>query len=108
MAAIKVLGRARIYDTGDPPEVECWVHEFEPADRRSGHDWAREHFAECYSEKDLRIMFGLPEAGSFQVLFSGDLDGAKCSNPMEPDEWDEWFDIEEAKHEIFSPEERVD
>lgn len=92
---VKVLGRARIFDTGDPCEVDVWVHELEPMKpgQGGGEAWAREHFSECYTEDQLREMFGLPNVGNFQVLFTGDLDAKKSFNG-EITEYDEWFEID--------------
>lgn len=46
---VEILGRAWVYDTGDPDTVDLWEHEFEPMESgRSGADWACEHLLECH------------------------------------------------------------
>lgn len=95
-----IFGRAWLYGTGDPSRVEVWHHSLEPTDlasgRRSVGEWAHEHFSECYDEDALRELFGLPKEGAFQVLFKGTIDGTMGGSPMDPQEWDEWFDVEEV------------
>lgn len=95
----RIFGRAWLYGTGDPFEVQIWHHSLEPMtiDRRSIDDWAREHFSECYDEAQLREKFGIPECGAFQVLFKGALEGSLGHDG----EWDEWFDVEEVSHETI-------
>ncbi len=99
MTSASVLGRAWVYDTGDPADIELWEHEFEPMDPplRSGAEWARNHLLECYNDERLRELFELPEAGSFQVLFKGTVSGFKCST-VEGDEYDEEFCVDEVKY----------
>ena len=103
MPFVKVLGRAWLWDE-DPADVELWVHDLEPTDvagsLRSGEDWARDHFAECYTDADLRKLFDVPAEGNFQVLFKGKVEGERCGPWEAPDsEWDEWFEVEEVKVE---------
>lgn len=95
MTTAKILGRAWIYDTGDPAAVSVWEHELEPMEamRRSGADWALSYFNDL-PDSDLREMFNLPEKGNFQVLFSGSMWGER-SGYDEP-EWDEGFDLDEG------------
>ena len=102
----KILGRAWIYDTGDPCQVDVWEHELEPMTgrNRSGADWAKEHFNECFSDDSLRKFFNLPATGSFQVLFSGEMSGGPCGG-YEYQEWDEQFDLDEGFKVAEIPEE---
>lgn len=92
----KILGRAWVYDTGDPTEIELWEHQLAPMtldNKISGQEWAKNYFNECLSDKDLRKIFGLPETGNFQVLFSGEMSGGYSG--FEVREWDEQFDLDE-------------
>ena len=102
----QIFGRARIFDTGDPPEFEFWSHEFEDyhsTGRLSSSQWCSEHFEMCYSEADLRELFSLPATGSFQVLFKGKL-WSERTNSMDGEYYDEGFDVDEAINQVIEME----
>lgn len=101
-AKATVFGRAWVFDD-DHCQIEVWEHEFEPQDigARSGAGWAHEHLCECYSNKDLRELFGLPPEGNFQVMFKGTITGGMSG--YECQEWEEDFDLEEVKYQLVSP-----
>ncbi len=104
----KILGRAWIYDTGDPFEIELWEHKIEPMTlgKRSGADWAREYFCECFNDTDIRKFFKLPLCeGNFQVVFSGEMTGCMSGGaPWDGQEWDEQFDLDEGFEVVEIPE----
>lgn len=99
MSTANVEGRIYFYDTGDPFDIEVWKYELEPMDGmgRSSADWAREHLCECHTDEDLREMFDLPEDGNWQVIFKGTLRGFRCGNPMDGEDWDEEFEVDECQ-----------
>lgn len=99
-ASPTIYGRAWVYDTGDPVEMEFWCHELEPMEGRKlpCAEWARIYFAECMSEDDIRELFDLPAVGSYQVLFSGTMEAETTLSLDVGEDCDEWFDLEKHEH----------
>jgi hypothetical protein len=93
----RIYGRIWFFGDEDGYDVETWEQKLEPmtGNLRSGADRAREHFGECYVEADLRKLLEVPAQGAYQVVFSGDLIGDRVGGaPWDPEEYDEWFELE--------------
>ena len=100
MESAQVTGRAWIYDD-EPSEIEVFEYAFVPMElgRRSGEEWCREYLVE--SSIGLRKVFGLPESGNIQVIFTGKMIGYKVNgfDGYYGEEYDEEFELEESHHE---------
>jgi hypothetical protein len=84
--------RCFVIDGDGIQDIEFWIHELEPMDRKSYPlDWVREHVGDFWDEEWLRESCGLSKDGSFQILGKAKLHGWKDSYPSE--EWGEEADI---------------
>jgi hypothetical protein len=92
--------RARItIEDDNGSQIEAWDDELSPFvtdGRLAIREWAVMHFQNCYSEKDLRDVLGVPAEGNFEVLLTATIRSTY-------DEWsqehDEELDIKEIKHQ---------